>query len=90
MPYTRLSNREILNPQIDALRNALRGIISDNPETSFEELMSYVFLTLINDSYKKDISSIVEVVGLLELVKFEYNRTITTNYVIQNAFETEY
>lgn len=88
MPYTAPHNREVLDPIIDEMRNALRGIICDLPDENFEELMSYTIMQLISRCYKTEISSVIEVNGLLEIVKQEYNRTFLIPLMGQREYET--
>lgn len=88
MPYIKQYKREVLDPAIDELLNALRELESDDPTNSMAGNLNYVFTRLINRVYSTPrYDDINEAVGVLECCKQELYRRVAAPYEDQKRFD---
>lgn len=87
MPYIKQYKREVLNPAVDELLNALRELESDDPENDMGGNLNYVFTVLLKRCYGEKYSEMAQAVSVLEMTKLEYYRTVAAPYENQKAFE---
>lgn len=87
MPYIKQEKRDLLEKPIEAVRDALRQLESDDPENNFEGNMNYVISSLIARCYKVSYRDINDVVGMLNCVKDEYYRRVAVPYENQKAHD---
>lgn len=87
MPYIKQEKRDVLNPAIDAVVDALRQLESDDDKNNFEGNVNYVFTTIIAKSYDVSYRSINDVLGVLKGVSDEYYRRVAAPYENQKAHD---
>lgn len=87
MPYIKSEKREVLNPAIDEMLNALRELESDDPENDMGGNLNYVITVLLKRCYGEKYSEMAQAVSVLEMAKLEYYRTVAAPYENQKAFE---
>lgn len=87
MPYIKQYKREVLNPTIDEMLNALRELESDDPENDMGGNLNYVITVLLKRCYGEKYSEMAQAVSVLEMTKLEYYRTVAAPYENQKAFE---
>lgn len=88
MPYIKTEKREVLNPSINELLNALRELESDDPENSMAGNLNYVFTRLLDRAYTAPrYDDINEAVGVLECCKLELYRRLAVPYENQKAHD---
>lgn len=81
--------KEILTPTVYGIQQTLRGIVCDNPDISVEQLIIHLFSSVIDNCYKRDITSIIEVLGMLELLKADYQTTVVQSYCKQAQYDNQ-
>jgi hypothetical protein len=88
MPYIIQDKRRHLDPHINALRNALRELESDDPDNnSHAGNLNYIITRLLRSSYFEKYNEINEAVGILECAKLELYRKLAAPYEDQKEFE---
>lgn len=87
MPYIKQDKRDVLDPAIAAVVDALRQLESDDESNNFEGNVNYVFTRIIAKSYNTSYRSINDVKGVLAAVRDEYERRIAGPHEAQKCFE---
>lgn len=87
MPYITQCKREVLNPAIDVVLNALRELESDDPSNDMGGNLNYLFTKLLHTCYGTKYSEMAQAVSVLEMAKLEYYRVIAAPYENQKSFE---
>lgn len=87
MPYIKQDKRDVLNPAIDSVLDALRQLESDDPDNNFEGNMNYIVSTLIAKSYGTSYRDINDVVGFVTSALLEYYIRVAVPYEKQKAYE---
>ena len=88
MPYVQQPKRDVLDPIINDLHNALVGLELDDPSNNFEGNMNYIITKLITVCYTAtSYREINDVVGMLECVKQEYYRRVAAPYENMKAHD---
>lgn len=85
MPYIIQSKRDVLNPAINQLIDALRQLESDDERNNFEGNLNYAISTVISKVYNRSYRSVNDVVGVLESIKLEYYRRRAAPYEDQKC-----
>lgn len=81
MPYIKQEFRDVLDPAIEHLANALRELECDYPETVVEGNVNYAVTRLIDNLYSNGgYKAINDAVGVLECVKQEFYRRVAAKY----------
>lgn len=86
MPYIINEKREVLNPAIDEMLNALRELESDDPENDMGGNLNYVFTVLLKRCYGEKYSEMAQAVSVLEMAKLEYYRKVAAPYENQKEY----
>jgi len=88
MPYIKQNKRDVLDPIIEDLHQALVELELDDESNNFEGNMNYVITKLITLCYNSpSYREINDVVGMLECCKLEYYRRAAAPYESQKAME---
>ena len=88
MPYIKQTKREVLDPIIDPVLNALRELESDDPSNNTEGNINYIFTRILHRVYPgKSYREVNDAVGILECCKQEYYHRIAVPLERQKAFE---
>lgn len=87
MPYINPSKREVLDPTIGEMLNALRELESDDPENSMAGNLNYIFTRLLDRAYTAPrYNDINEAIGVLECCKLELYRRLAVPYEENKRF----
>lgn len=90
MPYIKSEKREVLNPAIDEMLNALRELESDDPQNSMAGNLNFVFTRLLDKAYSSPrYDDINEAIGVLECCKLELYRRLAVPYEDQKRYEND-
>lgn len=89
MPYIIQNKREVLDPVIDDLITALRGLQSDDPRDNTEGNLNYVLARLLDKMYIADYKEINSALGMLFTTALEYYRRVAAPYEDQKRFEND-
>ncbi len=89
MPYIVEEKREVLNPAIDELITALRGLQSDDPMDNTEENLNYIISRLLDTMYNANDREMNNALGVLTGVLFEYYRRMVSPYKDQKIYEND-
>lgn len=81
--------KEDLQPVVTYIQSVIRGIICDNPDTSVEQLLIHLFGSVIDNCYKQDSASIIEVLGMLEMIKTDYQVSVVMPYCRQAQYDNQ-
>lgn len=87
MPYIKSEKREVLNPAIDEMLNALRELESDDPENDMGGNLNYVITVLLKRCYGQKYSEMAQAVSVLEMAKLEYYRKDVAPYENQKEYD---
>lgn len=88
MPYIRKEKRDVLDPHVDRLLTALRGLESDDPSNNMEGNLNYVITRLLKRVYAGGgYAGINDAIGMLECCKLEFYRKDAAPYEDQKEFE---
>lgn len=87
MPYITQCKRDVLNPAIDLLLNALRELESDDPGNDMGGNLNYAFTKILHQCYGKRYAEMAQAVSVLEMCKLEYYRKVAAPYESQKEFE---
>lgn len=87
MPYIAQPKRDVLDPHIDGLLNALRELECDDPLNNMEGNLNYIITTLAKRTIAPGYRGINDMVGMLECAKLELYRKIAAPYEDQKEFE---
>ena len=89
MPYITKDKREVLDPVIDDLITALRGLQSDDPQDNTEGNLNYVLARILDKMYVADYKEINNALGMLFATALEYYRRVAAPYEDQKRFEND-
>ena len=89
MPYITQDKRDVLDPVIEDLITALRGLQSDDPEDNTEGNLNYVISKLLDKMYVVDCKEINNALGMLFATSLEYYRRVAAPYEDQKRFEND-
>jgi hypothetical protein len=87
MPYIKQEKREVLNPAIDEVLNALRELESDDPQNDMGGNLNYMITKILMQCYGTKYSEMAQAVSVLEMAKLEYYRIVAAPYENQKSFE---
>jgi hypothetical protein len=87
MPYIKQDKRDVLDPHIDGLLNALRELESDDPSNNMEGNLNYLITVLVKRTMGNGYRGINDAVGMLESCKLEIYRKVAAPYEDQKEFE---
>lgn len=87
MPYIVTEKREVLNPAIDEMLNALRELESDDPMNDMGGNLNYVITVLLKRCYGEKYSEMAQAVSVLEMAKLEYYRKVAAPYENQKEYD---
>jgi len=87
MPYIPQEKREVLDPVIDNLVTALRGLQSDDPADNIQGNMNYIVTRLLDKLYNASYQEINNGVGMMMCATLEYYRRIAAPYEDQKSYE---
>ena len=87
MPYIVQAKRDVLDPAIDNLHQALVGLALDDESNNTEANLNYLITRLMRMCYGKSYSEINDSIGLLSCVILEHYRTVAGPYEDQKKFE---
>jgi hypothetical protein len=87
VPYIVQAKRDVLDPVIEALVDALRQLESDDENNNFEGNVNYAISKLLDKAYSVTYRDVNDVVGVLECIKLEYYRRVAVPYENQKSFD---
>ena len=87
MPYIVSHRRDVLNPAIETILNALRELECDDPGNDMGGNLNYAFTKILHQCYGERYAEMAQAVSVLEMCKLEYYRKIASPYEIQKCFE---
>ncbi len=87
MPYIRTEKREVLDPTIDLMLNALRELECDDAENDMGGNLNYVITVLLKRCYGEKYSEMAQAVSVLEMAKLEYYRKVAAPYENQKEYD---
>lgn len=87
MPYIRTEKREVLDPTIAEMLNALRELESDDPENDMGGNLNYIITVLLKRCYGEKYSEMAQAVSVLEMAKQEYYRKVAGPYEDQKEYD---
>lgn len=87
MPYINPLKRDVLNPAINELLNALRELECDDAENDMGGNLNYVITVLLKRCYGEKYSEMAQAVSVLEMAKLEYYRKVAAPYESQKEFD---
>jgi hypothetical protein len=89
MPYIKTEKRDVLDPVLEPVFNALRELESDDDKNNTEGNINYVFTRILQHVYPgRSYREVNDAVGVLECCKLEYYRRIAAPYENQKAHES--
>ena len=87
MPYISEEKREVLDPVVEDLIQAFRGLQSDDPLDNPKSNLNYVISRLLDRMYTSNYQEIVNAVGTLATTAFEYYRRVAAPYENQKRHD---
>jgi len=87
MPYISEEKREVLDPAIEELIQVFRGLQSDDPLDNTQANLNYVISRLLDRMYTSNYQEIVNALGTLSAVTFEYYRRVAAPYENQKRHD---
>lgn len=87
MPYILQHKRDVLDPVIQQIQNALRELESDDPINDMGGNLNYLITKLLRQCYGQKYSEMAEAVSVLEMAKLEFYRTVAAPYEEQKRFD---
>ena len=87
MPYVKQEKRRTLDPIIDDLITALRGMQLDDPTDNIQGNVNYVITRLLDKLYNANYQEVNNGVGMMMCALLEYYRRMAGPYEDQKAFE---
>lgn len=88
MPYIKQEKRDTLDPIIDQLLHALRGLESDDPSNNFEGNINYVISRILSRVYTGvSYRELNDAMGILSCVSQEYYRRIAAHLENQKCYD---
>ena len=89
MPYVTQDKRDALDPVIEDLITALRGLQSDDPQDNTEGNLNYVLARILDKMYVANYKEINNALGMLLATALEYYRRVAAPYEDQKRFEND-
>lgn len=87
MPYIKQDKRDVLNPAIETMLNALRELECDDPSNDMGGNLNYAFTKILHQCYGERYAEMAQAVSVLEMCKLEYYRKVAAPYETQKEFE---
>jgi hypothetical protein len=88
MPYIKQDKRDVIDPVLEPIFNALRELESDDDKNNMEGNINYLFTRILQHVYPGgSYREVNDAVGVLECCKQEYYQRIAVPYEMQKAFE---
>ena len=87
MPYIKQEKRDVLNPAIETMLNALRELECDDPANDMGGNLNYAFTKILHQCYGERYAEMAQAVSVLEMTKLEFYRTKAAPYEEQKRFE---
>ena len=87
MPYIVSHKRDVLNPAIETMLNALRELECDDPANDMGGNLNYAFTKILHQCYGERYAEMAQAVSVLEMCKLEYYRKVAATYESQKEFE---
>ncbi len=87
MPYISKEKREVLDPVIEDLIQAFRGLQSDDPLDNTQANLNYVISRLLDRMYTSNYQEIVNALGTLVATALEYYRRVAAPYENQKCHD---
>lgn len=87
MPYILPRNRDVLDPAIKTLLNALREVECDDPTSDIGGNLNYIITCLLHRCYGTRYVEMAKAVSVLEMAKLEFYRKIAAPHEDQKEFE---
>jgi len=87
MPYINEEKREVLDPVIEELIQAFRGLQSDDPNDNTEANLNYVLSRLLDHMYTSNYQEMNNALGMLLAVALEYYRRVAAPYENQKRHD---
>jgi hypothetical protein len=88
MPYIKQEKRDVLDPAIDELLNALRELESDDPNNNMEGNINYVITRILKRVYKGGgYRGVNDAMGMMLCAALEFYRKDAGPYEDQKEFE---
>lgn len=87
MPYIIQTKRDVLDPAIDNLLDAMRELESDDPMNDTGGNINYIITRLLKRCYGQKYSEMAQAVSVLEMCKLEYYRTVASPYEEQKRYD---
>lgn len=88
MPYIKQEKRDVLNPTVDEIVNALRELESDDPTNNMEGNINYIVTTILHRVYKGGgYRGVNDAMGVLASIQAEFYRKVAAPYEDQKEFE---
>lgn len=87
MPYIKQEKRDVLNPAIETILNALRELECDDPANDMGGNLNYAFTKILHQCYGERYAEMAQAVSVLEMAKLEFYRMKAASYEEQKRFE---
>lgn len=87
MPYIVSHKRDVLNPAIETMLNALRELECDDPANDMGGNLNYAFTKILHQCYGERYAEMAQAVSVLEMAKLEFYRMKAAPYEEQKRFE---
>jgi hypothetical protein len=88
MPYIKQDKRDVLDPVIEPIVNALRELESDDDRNNMEGNINYLFTRILHRVYPgRSYREVNDAMGILSSCQAEYYHRIAVPYEKQKAFE---
>lgn len=87
MPYIQSEKRDLLDPAIHELLNALRELECDDPNNDMGGNLNYVITKLLHQCYGVKYRELAAAVSVLEMAKLEFYRKVAAPYEDQKEFD---
>lgn len=87
MPYILPRNRDVLDPAIETLLNALREVECDDPTSDVGGNLNYIITRLLHRCYGTRYAEMAKAVSVLEMAKLEFYRVVCAPYEAQKSHD---
>jgi hypothetical protein len=88
MPYIVDEKRNVLDPHIEAILNALRELESDDPSNNMEGNINYIITRILHRVYKDGgYRGVNDAMGAVFCASLEFYRKVAAPYEDQKEFE---
>lgn len=87
MPYIKQEKRDVLDPAIEGIIDALRGLQLDDPEDNTEANINYIVSSLLDKMYISSYKEVNNAMGMLITTALEYYRRVAGPYEDQKRHD---